>query len=121
MQDYTQDAFQLPATTWPTTAAPLRLWCRLHPVDAIRDALDIASWHDIDDGEFVCMVVEDDIADLHLPLRVFRRLTMPHEATVSDPDGKCLVHCEAVGAKALVAMLLAFASEAYTQEADTES
>ena len=121
MQDYTQDAFQLPATTWPTSAAPLRLWCRFHPVDAIQDALEIASWHDIDDRDGVCMVVEDDIAGLHLPLRVFRRLTMPHEATVRDPDGKCLTHCEAVAAKTLVAMLLAFASETYTQEGETES
>jgi len=118
MQDYTPDTFELPATTWPISAAPLRLWCKFHPEDAISDALDLAAWHDIDARDGVCMVVEDDLAGLHMPVRLFRRLTTPHEATVCDPDGNCLAHCEAVESKALVAMLLAFASEAYTQASD---
>ena len=67
------------------------------------------------------MVVEDDIAGLHMPPRLFRRLTTPHEATVCDPNGKCLAHCEAVSAKTIVAMLLAFAGEAYAQDAEVAS
>jgi len=121
MQDYTPDTFELPATKWPISAAPLRLWCKLHPADAISDALDLAEWHDIDDPDGVCMVVEDDLAGLYMPVRLFRRLTTPHEATVCDPNGKCLAHCEAVSAKAIVAMLLAFAGEAYAQDAEAAS
>jgi hypothetical protein len=117
MLDDTQDAFELPATAWPLSAAPLRLWCKFHPVEAISDALDIASWHDI----HACVVVEDDLAGMHMPVKLFRRLTTPHEATICDPNGKCLAHCEAVEAKALVAMLLAFANEAYTQTAEAAS
>jgi hypothetical protein len=117
MQDDTPDTFELPAATWPISSAPLRLWCKFHPVDAIFDALNIASWHAIE----ACVVVEEDLAELHMPLGVFRRLTTPHEATVYDPSGKCLAHCEAVEAKALVAMLLVFASEAYTQAAEVSS
>jgi hypothetical protein len=114
MLDDTHDAFELPATAWPLSAAPLRLWCKFNPVEAISDALDIASWPDIDGA----VVVEDDLAGMLMPVKLFRRLTTPYEATVCDPSGNCLSHCEAVEAKALIAMLLAFASEAYTQAAE---
>lgn len=112
MDDET-DTFTI-ETRWKASTAALRLWCLLHRGAAIDDAGTISTWQDAQqDVGTDCVVVEDDVAELHLPLEVFRKLATPREATVYSPAGKTIAHVDGVDATTLIAAILTFTGQAY--------
>lgn len=116
-----KDLIEVPPSRWALAFSSLRLWCLHHPLDALRDALDVAGWQESEqESGSDCVVVESDLNELRMPLSLFKRISTPRETSVVAPGGQMIVHCEGVDAAELVTALVAFAGEGFARRSQTD-